>query len=207
MSYHHFHIYNVWSHCDELVYILQTCTSPSEVATFSRVLFGAISSAVSLHVEVEGTFLLPFEIEGKFPLPFEVVGKFPLPFEIEGKFPLLVKGKVTPEVDGTLRVDALQEAVERPHQEVSPFYRADSSLSVLKFLDTPLIFVQYTIQETHWSKPYLFPQKKFVSVFYAIFNTIYNQNRQTLIVPFVNSTPFFRFCILCFLFTMIWNKK
>ena len=110
---------------------------------------GSISSAVSLHVEVEGTFLLPFEIEGKFPLPFEVVGKFPLPFEIEGKLPLLVKGKVTPEVDGTLRVDALQEAVERPHQEVSPFYRADSSLSVLKFLDTPLIFVQYTIQETH----------------------------------------------------------
>ena len=26
-------------------------------------------------------------------------------------------------------------------------------------------------------------------------------------MPFVNSTLFFRFCLPCFLFTMIWNKK
>ena len=47
-------------------------------------------------------------------------------------------------------------------------------------------FIYKYIQETPWRKPYLFPQKKFVSVFYAIniFNTIYfkptNRENSTL---------------------------
>ena len=114
-----------------------TCTSPSEEATSSRVLFGTNSSTVSLHVEVDGKFPLPFEVEGKFPLPFKVEEKFPLQFEVEGKFPLLVKGKVTPEVDGILRVDALQEAVERPQQEFSLGTTQQQKLSRKKSLTLP----------------------------------------------------------------------
>ena len=114
-----------------------TCTSPSEEATSSRVLFGTNFSAVSLHVEVEGKFPLPFEVEGKFPLQIELEGKLPLPFEVEGQFPLLVKGEFTPEVDGTLRANALQEAVERPQQEFSLGTTQQQKLSRKKSLTLP----------------------------------------------------------------------
>ena len=84
----------------------------------------------------------------------------------------------------------------------------------LSWTDRNLII---NLQETLWRKrqrlvanPTLFPQKKFtVSVFYAInifITTSIISNRQTLIVG--RKIPhFFWFCLPCFLFTMIWNKK
>ena len=63
-------------------------------------------------------------------------------------------------------------------------------------------------------KPYLLPQKKFVSVFYAIniFNTIYYFKPTNFIVCRENAfckfhTFFFGFFLPCFLFTMLWNRK
>ena len=77
-----------------------------------------------------------------------------------------------------------------------------------------------TKQEKHWRmrkkngrKPYLFPQKKVVSVFYAInILTLYFISIwQTFIVrrenAFCKFQTFFRFCLPCFLITLIWNKK
>ena len=44
-------------------------------------------------------------------------------------------------------------------------------------------------------KPHMFPQKKFVSMFYAIniFNTIYYFKPTNFKMPFVNSTLYFGF--------------
>ena len=73
------------------------------------------------------------------------------------------------------------------------------------FLHIMIIKINTLMQASkNGRKPYLFPQKKFVSVFYAI--SIFISNRHTLIVR--REIPHsFRFCLTCFLFTMIWNKN